>query len=126
MIAVFEVSHPRRGECDINVGIGTVSLPVTVKCFNDYIVSGPFNVTFPDNKMVMDVTELLPSLQIGSNDGFFSVFDWNAKPTGTITHFSIETYDNYLSGSPTEIYLSIDTPLDTVNSETVATYITID
>lgn len=119
MIAVFEISHSRRGECNIDVGIGLTSSPVAEKQFDKYIDAGRGRLEFPANKMVMDVTELVPYLQPGPNNGFLSVYDAASGTTGTVLYFSVETYDDYLSGIPTAEYISDDTPLDTVRKETV-------
>jgi C1A family cysteine protease len=115
MIAVFEINHPRRGDCQIDVGIGSIA----TKRFDDHIVTGDGNLPFPYNKMVMDVTELIPSQQQGSIKGMLSVYDKVSKFTGTIGHFSMETYDDYLSGIPTGVYISSDTPLETLNGAAV-------
>ncbi len=120
MIAVFEISHDMRGECNTNVGMGPASSPIAEKQFDMYIDGG--RVPFADNKMVMDVTELAPYLEPGCwYNGFLSVYDGLTKTTGTINHFSVETYDDYFSGIPTDTYESCDTPLDTVKRKTVYT-----
>jgi hypothetical protein len=119
VIAVFAIDHSRRGDCEIEVGIGTEN----TKRFDEYIDMGIGYLLFPDNKIVMDVTELVPSEQRGSLRGALSVFDGGSKFTGTVEHFSFEIYDDYLSGIPTGVYISSDTPLATSNGLTVVAYV---
>jgi hypothetical protein len=115
MIAVFELEHTRRGDCRIDVSIGAEA----VKCLNDYVLAGIGYVPFPPNKMAMDVTELLPASLRGAVAGALGVLDGGSKFTGTVTHFSVEAYDDYLSGFPAGVVVSNDTPLATVNGGTV-------
>jgi len=119
MIAVFAIDHSRRGDCEIEVGIGTEN----IKRFDEYIDMGIGYLPFPDNKMVMDVTEIMPSEQRGSLRGALSVFDGGSKFTGTVEHFSFEIYDDYLSGIPAGIYISSETPLATESGVTVIAYV---
>jgi hypothetical protein len=115
LIAVFELEHTRRGDCRIDVSIGAEA----VKCLNDYVLAGIGYVPFPPNKIAMDVTELLSSDLRGALTGTLGVLDEGSKFTGTIWNFSLETYDDYLSGVPTGVIVSDDTPLVTANGETV-------
>ena len=117
MIAVFEISHELRGECSTTVEIGSASLPVAEKAFDTYIDGG--KVPFPPNKMVMDVTELVPDLPPGWSNVFLGVYDGGTRITGTVKHFSVELYDDYFSGVPVGTFESDDVPLDTLKRETV-------
>ncbi len=117
MIAVFEVSHDLRGECNTTVGIGSASLPVAEKAFDTYIDGG--KVPFPPNKIVMDVTEVSPDLLPGWNEVFLSVYDGGTRVTGTVNYFAVEIYDDYFSAVPTGIFESYDVPLDTLKRKTV-------
>ena len=119
MIAVFAIDHTRRGDCEIEVGIGAEN----TKRFDEYVDMGAGVLPFPDNKIVMDVTELMPSQQRGSIRGVLSVFDTYSKFAGTVEHFSLEIYDDYLSAIPTGVYISSDTPLTTANGVTVFAYV---
>ncbi len=119
MIAVFAIDHSRRGDCEIEVGIESEN----TKRFDEHVDMGIGNLPFPDNIMVMDVTELMPSQQRGSIRGELSVFDGGSKFTGMVEHFSFEIYDDYLSGIPTGIYISSDTPQATENNVAVIAYV---
>jgi len=114
MIAVFQMTHARRGDCETTVGIGQTSDPDTTKRFDDYDADGGAQ-PFPANKMVLDITEFQPYMS-GSEDNFFlKVYD-DGSEAGTIDFFSIEIYDDYASGVPKETYISDDTPVDIVAS----------
>ncbi len=117
MVAVFEITHDMRGECNTHVAIGPSVAPLADKWFDQYIDGG--KVPFPGNKMVMDVTELAPYLLSGWNDASISVYDGGTRITGTLQQFSIETYDDYSSGVPTGTYESGDTPVETGKRQTV-------
>lgn len=115
MLAVFELEHTRRGDCRIDVSIGAEA----VKCLNDYVMAGIGYVPFPPNKMAMDVTEIVPADLAGAVRGVLGVLDEGSKFTGTVWHFSVESYGDYLSGAPAGVVVSDDTPLVTANGATV-------
>ncbi len=61
----------------------------------------------------------MPYLVSDWNLSFLSVYDGGTRITGTLNHFSIETYDDYVSGIPIGVFESYDTPLDTLKRKTV-------
>jgi len=118
MVSVFQLAHSRRKECQVTVGIGQTGSPDSTKRFDEYEKRGGAH-PFPANKMVMDITEFVP-LTSGPSDNFFlKVYDGGTDSTGIIDFFSIEQYDDYVSGIPTETYVSLDPPVNTVNYSTV-------
>jgi hypothetical protein len=115
MVAVFEIDHSYRGDCEVDVAIGSEA----IKSLNDFVDPGSGYLPFPDDKMVLDVTELMPLGQRGTVQGSLGVYDGLSKFTGTVAHFSVEMYDDYLSGAPSATAVSSDTPLATVNGAAV-------
>ncbi|HON29388.1 MAG TPA: InlB B-repeat-containing protein, partial [Mesotoga infera] len=114
-IAVFKISHPIRDDCYVYVGVGNPSSPSREKRFDDYYQrSGPY--PYPDNKMVLDITELLP---FNNETLYLKVYDTKTGSTGTIEFFSVEIYDNYPSGVPSSVFISTQTPKNTVNNSYV-------
>jgi len=115
-IAVFEISHGIRDDCEITVGVGNPSSPIREKRFDDYSYRGGQH-PFPDNKMVLDITELLP---FEDETLFLKVFDsFSDFTTGSIEFFSVEVFDSYQSETPVAIYTSTETPKNTVNNSFV-------
>jgi len=114
-IAVFEISHPDRDDCSIYVGVGNPYSPSREKRFDDFFYrGGPW--PFPNNKMVLDITELLP---FNNETLYLKVYDTETGSTGTIEFFSVEIYDNYPSGVPSSVFISTQTPKNTVNNSQV-------
>ncbi len=115
-IAVFEISHQIRDDCEITIGVGNPSSPKREKRFDDYSYRGG-QYPFPDNKMVLDITELLP---FEDDTLFLKVFDsFSNFTTGSIEFFSVEVFDSYQSGTPVAIFTSTETPKNTVNNSFV-------
>ena len=114
-IAVFKISHPVRDDCYVYVGVGNPSSPSREKRFDDFFYrGGPW--PFPNNKMVLDITELLP---FNNETLYLKVYDTKTGSTGTIEFFSVEIYDNYPSGVPSSVFISTQTPKNTVNNSYV-------
>jgi len=114
-IAIFKISHLVRDDCSVYVGVGNPSSPSREKRFDDYYQrSGPY--PYPDNKMVLDITELLP---FNNETLYLKVYDTKTDSTGTIEFFSVEIYDNYPSGVPSSVFISTQTPKNTVNNSHV-------
>ncbi len=117
-IAVFEISHPVRDDCRVYVGVGDPASPLREKSFDVYdpdYRGGP--LPFPENKMVLDITELLP---FNDETVYLKVSDSSkTSSTGVIESFSVEVYNNYPSGIPTDVFTSTQTPKNTVNDSSV-------
>lgn len=115
MIAVFEISHDRRGECLISAGIGNTTTPLDLKYFNEGYNAG--KVPFPANKIILDITEF-ESLISSSSSIFLGIYDGGSGWTGTLGSLLIEKYSDYAS-DPVMIIISQDTPLPTARRETI-------
>ncbi len=112
MISVFKISHERRGECKVKVDVGPAQSPKTSKRFDDFYYNGGDH-PYPTNKMVLDVTEFEPFITGPTDSLFLGLYDGGTSTTGIVNSFSIERYTNYSSGSPSEIYSSSETPMNT-------------
>ena len=114
MLAVFEISHSMRGENKIDFGIGDPDDPYNNKSFNNFALNGG-SVPFPDNPMILDISEFIPDM-INSDHLYMRDYDGGTSATGTIDSFYIEKYDDYASGTPSEVYISPDPPINTLQS----------
>jgi len=115
-IAVFKISHSVRDDCDIYVGVGNPASPSREKKFDDYYYRGG-PLPFPDNKIVLDISEFLP---FNNETIYLRVLDrLKTTTTGTIDFFSVEIYSNYASEIPSAVYTSSQTPKNTVNGSSV-------
>jgi hypothetical protein len=122
MVAVFEMNHNFRGENLINFGLGDPNSPSFNKSLSNFSAEGG-NYPFPNNPIVIDITEFIP-YQSGSTDRFFmKVNDGGTSVTGTIQYFSVEMYDDYASGIPQSVYVSSETPIST--QQDIAVYANI-
>ena len=117
-VAVFQLNHNKRGENRIDVGIGDTDLPDNIKSFDNFIYNGG-NVPYPNNPIVVDITEFMPFVSETFNQFFMQVYDAGTSTTGTIVSFSIEMYDDYARGVPTNMYTSTEIPVSTIQNNTV-------
>ncbi|MCK5327189.1 MAG: C1 family peptidase, partial [Candidatus Latescibacteria bacterium] len=115
VISVFEMSHLKRGECDITLGMGDTSSPTQTKRFDDWNLDGG-DYPFPSDKMILDITEFSPSWPVNF---FLQIYDGGSNTTGTIDHFSVEYYDDYCSGVPIATATSTDPPASTIRRDSV-------
>ncbi|MBN2280361.1 MAG: T9SS type A sorting domain-containing protein [Candidatus Marinimicrobia bacterium] len=119
-LAVFQMSHNKRGECDVGFGSGTTGSPTMTKRMNESYYFDGGNWPYPGNKIAIDITEFL-----STTNYFLSVPDGGSSTTGSITSFSVETYSGtYTIGSPTGSYASTSPPVTTVNGSTVYATVT--
>lgn len=121
LISVLQIDHPKRMECDITLGANA-----NAKKFS-FCSAG--SLPFPNNKIVLDITELTDEiLEIEGQKFFLGVYDRviarygeSIRYTGNISYFSIEYYDDYDSGIPTITATSDDPPIKTIdNNEVIA------
>jgi hypothetical protein len=88
LVASFKIAHPYRGECKITVGAGTRDSPIIIKSFTQDLDGG--NFSFPQNNMMLDITEFKNSLYQFTNQSYFlEVNDTGTSTLGTIASFSI-------------------------------------
>ena len=77
MVAVFDMNHGYRGDNKIDFGIGEHDSPNYLKSFN---VKGG-NFPYPNNKIVVDITEFLPYMTGSNNQFFMKVYDGGTSTT---------------------------------------------
>jgi hypothetical protein len=118
MLAVFEMDHDYRGENRIDFGIGDTASPDTTKPFDQFNYNGGDH-PYPDHPIVMDISGFTHFVTGPPDHFFMRVLDEETSSTGTIESFKIEMYDDYASGTPTEIYTSTMTPVVTVADDYV-------
>ncbi len=110
LTATFKITHTNRGECDITIGAGNVSSPLTTKRFNQYISGG--SVPFPANNIVIDITEFKNHVNPLYNQTYFlKIRDIGTGTTGVVNGFAIGNVN------------STDTPKATVQNQSV--YLTV-
>jgi len=118
LVAVFKIDHPKRVECNIEVGSGDPSSPLQAKNFthwqSSYWNGGSW--PFPSNPIILDITEFAGDMPCNF---FLKVYDGISSTTGVIEHFLIEQYDDYSSGVPCWADTSDDPPIATVQDGTV-------
>jgi hypothetical protein len=125
LISVFQLTHPRRNECQVTVGIGSTGSPYDRKRLEDYEQRGGAH-PFPLNPIVMDITEFIPHMSGPPDNFFLKIYDGGTDSTGAIDSFSIERYDDYASGVPLRTYVSPDPPVNTINSSSVYAQVATD
>jgi len=84
LVASFRITHSKRGECSIMVGVGSQT-----KSFSQYIRGG--DQPFCSNNILFDITEfkeVIPNMY--GQQFFLEVCDEGSSTTGTITKFAVE------------------------------------
>jgi hypothetical protein len=96
LTASFQIAHPMRGECNIEIGMGTSDNPIVSKSFTDYIYGG--NQPFCSNNIVFDISEFEDTVpDVYGKQFFLRVYDGGSAATGTILYFSV---GNNVSSNP--------------------------
>jgi hypothetical protein len=115
LLVTFQISHPARGDCYVQIGLGSHASPVQVKTFNTASYYNDDPNAYPSNVMAVDVSEFAPN--INAYNLFLAVYDDTpSASTGTITSFALEVYTTYGGAHTT---LSADNlPKSTTNSAT--------
>jgi len=107
LVASFRITHSKRGECDITVGVESQT-----KMFNEFIHGG--DQPFCSNDIFLDITEFKDAIpNVVGQQFFLKVYDGGTSTTGTINKFAIE----YVK--------STDPPISTVNGGNVYAYVTL-
>jgi len=121
LVSVFEMSHTKRGECDVQFGIGDPSSPKYVKEFDDWFNDyDGGDHPYPSNKMVVDITEFMDTVpEINGSQLFIKVNDTETATVGTIDSFAVEYYSNYKSSNLFIVANSTDPVVNTVQGSTV-------
>jgi C1A family cysteine protease len=106
LAATFEISHAKRSECTIVIGMGNPNSPLATKSFSQYIDGGSF--PFCQNNILLDITEFKNYVpNVYDQSYFLRVYDGDTSTTGVITSFAVEYAE------------SSDTPCQTVNKKFV-------
>jgi hypothetical protein len=110
LFATFEISHQKRNECNIRVGVGNPNAPEAMKSFSQYVDGG--TVSFPSNSIVMDITELVNDLPNVYGKLFWLRVQDDGSPTiGNVTRFAVDHEESADAPLQTEqgkiIYLNV-------------------
>ena len=126
-VAVFEMTHAKRGECDIWFGVGDKADANGTKHYNVEHWNGGDHA-FPNNKMVIDITELNNYVgQMNGSNLFINVTDGGTATVGTIDSFYVEHYNDYINDSLLICAESSDPVVNTVqNTPVYASVILVD
>ena len=112
MLAVIEISNCNRHDNVITFGLGDPSSPTFLKyTLPGFSLTGG-NIPFPNNPMIIDITEFIPYMSESTNRFFMQVHKQYGSSTADLQYFAIEMYDDYLSGIPKNIYVSTETPMN--------------
>ncbi len=115
-LAVFKIDHPNRGDNTITIGIGDPENPEKTKTFQKGCIFDGGSKPYPDNKMVLDITELLP---IENKSLFLKFTDGSGDPdTGALEYFAVEFYENF-NDSPIAVYKADGLPISSKNGESI-------
>ncbi len=107
LAASFRITHSKRGECSITVGVGSQT-----KSFSQYISGG--DQPFCSNNILFDITEFKEAIpNLYGQQFFLEVYDGGSSTTGTIMRFAIEYAE------------STDPPISTINGVGVCAYVTL-
>ena len=86
LVALFNIDHCNRGECDMLMGMGNHSSPLAAKSFSNPIGGGDY--PFCPNDIVVDVTEFEDAVSTVYNQSFFlQVYDQAVLPPHSGTHY---------------------------------------
>lgn len=126
---LLKINHEKRGDCSITIGVGESAFNLIEEkrfpslYYNTYLGEHPF----PDNTMLLDITEFAPYLN--EYPLWMRVYDstlLGGSPTGTVEQFELITYNDshpYMDNNPTGDYhkkwASGSLPLSTINGSTI-------
>jgi hypothetical protein len=110
LLATFEISHQKRSECNIRMGLGTSNEQITTKSFSQYVDGG--DVPFPENNIVLDITEFKSYVPTVYGQSFFlRVSDGGTSTLGNVTRFAVEQEESTDAPRQTEpsnpVYLTL-------------------
>ncbi len=111
LLATFGITHTKRSECQITLGLGTPSSTIVSKRFDSYVSGGAY--PFPSNNIVFDITEFKDSMTgLYNQPIYLKVRDVGTSTTGTITYFAVD--NSIATGTPTptinytNVYLTLN------------------
>ena len=112
----INIKHSKRGECSFIFSLCNNNELVMTKEF--FKIEEFTNNSFPDNDILIDLTEFADCIEDGSSNFLLEVDDRGSVTTGVIQHFSIEIYDDYYE-PPTHNLVSEDIPCETQHYSSV-------
>jgi hypothetical protein len=103
VLATFRITHPLRGDCYVQVGVGSHLSPLMIKTFNYAAWARGDTNPFPSNVMAIDITEF--AAYLNTNNLFLSIYDAATAggDTGTIQSFKVEKYSGAYGGTHTTL-----------------------
>jgi hypothetical protein len=122
VLAVFRITHPKREECLVTLGLGNPASPFMTKYFgasSSQAFGGP--LPFPSNSLALDISEF--AQYINDYDLFLQVKNINTN-SGTLDSFQVEFYTNDDTGPFKTITGSTGAIPGSVNGTLTATAVT--
>jgi C1A family cysteine protease len=110
LLAAFQISHEKRSECNIRIGLGNPNSAMATKSFSQYVDGG--EVPFPENSVVLDVTEFTSYVPTVYGQSFFlRVYDGGTSTIGNVTRFAVNQEESENAPCQTEpsnaVYLTV-------------------
>ena len=110
LLASFQISHEKRSECNIRIGLGNPNEPISTKSFSQYVDGGA--VSFPQNSIILDITEFTSYVPTVYGQTFFlRVYDGGSDSIGNVTGFAVEQEESDDAPRQTEqsnpVYLTV-------------------
>lgn len=123
LISLFNLSHDKRKETEIYVGLGDPDEPKAEKIFHPG-GGNPGDCPFPNNKMALDITEFLneSNPDVYGEQLYIKVHDTDTDEVGFIDHFSIEHFRDYNKILYNKV-VSPDPLTDTIQDDDVFMYL---
>ncbi len=86
LMAIFNIDHSNRGECDVLIGMGNNSVPLASKSFSNLTNGG--EQSFCPNNIVLDITDFQDGLLTVIDQPFFiQVYDQAPFPPHSGMHY---------------------------------------
>ncbi|MBN1245425.1 C1 family peptidase [Candidatus Bathyarchaeota archaeon] len=110
LLAAFEISHQKRSECTIRIGLGNPNSSITTKSFSQYVDGGA--VPFPQNSIILDITEFASYVPSVYGQSFFlRIDDGGTSTVGIVTRFAVKQEESEdapcQTNSSTPVYLDL-------------------
>ncbi|MBO8152997.1 MAG: T9SS type A sorting domain-containing protein [Candidatus Marinimicrobia bacterium] len=116
ILAIFNITHGKRGECSIGFLLGDTS---TSDIWKDISEIDGGDWPFPSNDIVIDITDFFPYLSDGPDKFYLGILDAGSSETGILNSFTVEIYKDYFSGDMLEELVSRDKHISTVNGSRI-------
>ena len=127
LLSIFNMTHNKRGECHLTLGVGSTSSPTATKRFDDWYndYDGGDN-PFPGNRIVFDITDFKNNVTSYYGKNYFlKAYEYGSGTTGKIMEFTVEHYVKYGSPKPAGNASSKDPPVTTTQGSNVYAQLTL-